>query len=396
MVYLTPMEVPKEYQNLSVLIVDDVFNVRNMIRGMLKKMGFNEFMEAEDGYQAIELISNQVVDLILCDWNMPKMNGIDLLKMVRNNPAFQNLPFIMVTGEVSEHTVAEAAETEVDAYIVKPFSVGQLGSKITDILRARDEISDIDLHLEKGRSYAITKQFANAKQEYQAALKINPSSPRTMLEMGRLYENQGNDQQAKHYYLRAIKVEPKYLKGHEALAKLYQALGDNKNHLKYLKKAVAISPRNLERKMLLGESLIKNGDKDEAVKILGDVLKDAAEQFAHIAQRVGQTFLAIQAYDDAEKAFSQALHSDPHNLYLFNDLGIAFRKQGKFDEAVRNYTLALKIAPEDENILYNLARAYYEGGDKNNAITMLENAIEVKPDFKEAASLLKKIKANKK
>jgi CheY-like chemotaxis protein len=339
------MQDSQGYKGLSVLIIDDVFNVRNMIRTMLKQVGFSEFMEAEDGYQAVELLTSQVVDLILCDWNMPKMKGIDVLKFVRRKPELQNLPFIMVTGEVSEQIVAEAAETEVDAYLVKPFSLEQLRSKVVQILETKNEVSDIETHLRQGRSFAITKQFAKAQAEFEKALKINPSSPRTMLEIGRLYEEQGNDRQARQYYHRAVKVSPRYLRGHEALARIYQALGDTEKHLKYLKNTVAISPRNMERKMLLGETLIKSGNKEEAKEVLGGVLKEAAEQFAHIAQRVGQSLMAIEAFEVAEKAFAKAVSSDPNNLNLYNDLGIAFRKQGKYKEAVRNYTRALQDRP---------------------------------------------------
>lgn len=383
------MRIPDEYKHLSVLIVDDVFNVRNMIRTMLKQLGFSDFVEANDGYAAVEKLATNTVDVVLCDWNMPKMKGIDVLKFVRGHKELHHMPFVMITGEMTEEIVAEAAETEVDAYLVKPFTMEQLGSKILQLLTSRKELTGIDAHLQRGRAYVTTKQFDKAKQEFEEALQLNPRSPRTMLEIGRLYEEQGNDSQAKEYYHRAVEVSPQFLRGYEALAKLYQALGDTESHLKYLDKAVSISPRNLERRLMLGETLIKTGNKDEAKKVLARVLEEAAEQYAEIAQRVGQSLLAIEAYDVAEEAFSRALDSDPQNLHLFNDLGIAFRKQGKFKEAVANYLRALKIAPKDENLLYNLARAHHEGGDKAMALKTVQKALKINPNFKEAKQLVK-------
>jgi tetratricopeptide (TPR) repeat protein len=376
------------YKSLTALVVDDVFNVRAMLKNMLRQLGFGDIVEASSGEKAVEVLTQQVVDLVLCDWNMPGMKGVDVLKFVRKQPETSNLPFIMVTGEISEAVVAEAAETEVDGYLVKPFNMQSLTQRIQQVLHQHREVSEIDQHLAQGRAYITTRQFDKASAEFKAALKINPKSPRTLLEIGKLYEEQGNDVQAREFYNRSVKVQPKFLKGHQALAKIYKALGDQESHLQHLEQAVKISPRNLERRFMLGQAHMESGNPEEAKKVLGEVLEEATKQYSSIAERVGEALLKMGAYEVAEQAFSKALDANPNNLHLFNQLGIAYRRQGKFDEAVSNYMRALKLAPKDENLLYNLGRAYYDGRRFDESIKILQRALKLNPEFQEARELM--------
>lgn len=113
--------------NTRVLIVDDMASIRDLVRNQLKTMNFNEIMEAEDGIQAWTIIENQYaqanpIELVISDWNMPNMKGLELLKKVRSNQQFVQLPFILLTSEAEREQVTEAVMAGVSQYIVKPFS----------------------------------------------------------------------------------------------------------------------------------------------------------------------------------------------------------------------------------------------------------------------------------
>ncbi len=382
----------ERYKHLNVLVVDDVFNVRTMLKNMLRQLGFSEMVEAGSGQEAVEKLVQEVVDLVMCDWNMPGMKGIDVLRFVRGRPETANLPFIMVTGEMSEAVVAEAAETDVDAYLIKPFNLQQLQRSVSQVLVSHKELSAIDQHLERGRSYITTRQFDRAHQEFKAALAVNPKSPRTLLEIGKLYQERGNDTRAKEFFGRALHFQPKFLRAHEALAELYLALGDKENHLKHLEAASRISPRNLERRLLLGEAMMNNGKADEARELFKQILEDASKQYSEIAERVGDALMSLGAFEVAEQAFAKALDGRPGNLHLFNQLGIAYRRQRKFDQAISNYQQALRIAPDDENLYYNLALAYDDSGQKAKAAKSVAKALKINPKLAEAHELAKKLK----
>lgn len=119
--------------NMSVLIVDDFATMRRILKNILTQLGFKNFHEADDGSVAWELLQKEPVDFIVCDWNMPKMAGIDLLKKVRASEEFKDVPFLMVTAEAQKHNIVEAVKARVTNYIVKPFTPEVLGEKIDKI-----------------------------------------------------------------------------------------------------------------------------------------------------------------------------------------------------------------------------------------------------------------------
>lgn len=124
-----------DYKKLNILIADDARVARQILKNMLTEAGFANFQEAEDGTKALEILKKGGVDIVLSDWNMPGMTGLDLLKAVRAAPAMASLPFIMVTAERMEANIVEAVQAGVSGYIKKPFGSKELDTKIRQALR---------------------------------------------------------------------------------------------------------------------------------------------------------------------------------------------------------------------------------------------------------------------
>ncbi len=123
--------------DLCILVVDDFQSMRSMIKNLLGKLGFTNTLEAGDGANAWELLGQHRVDLIISDWNMPQMKGIDLLRKVRESKDYAHIPFLMVTAEGYKENLVEAVKAGVSGYIVKPFSPADLQGKISKILAKR-------------------------------------------------------------------------------------------------------------------------------------------------------------------------------------------------------------------------------------------------------------------
>lgn len=117
-------------KEMPILVVDDFVTMRKVVKNCLKSIGFTNIEEAEDGQKALLKLQASKFDLVISDWNMPVMMGIDLLKAVRADPVIGKIPFIMVTAESQKENVIEAAKAGVSNYIVKPFSPDQLQSKL--------------------------------------------------------------------------------------------------------------------------------------------------------------------------------------------------------------------------------------------------------------------------
>jgi two-component system chemotaxis response regulator CheY len=119
--------------SMKVLVVDDFATMRRIVKGVLNQLGFNSIVEAEDGSNALDTLKKEKVGLIVSDWNMPKMTGLDLLKAVRGDDTLKEIPFIMVTAEGQKENVVEAVKAGVSNYIVKPFTPETFSEKLEKV-----------------------------------------------------------------------------------------------------------------------------------------------------------------------------------------------------------------------------------------------------------------------
>ncbi|MGQ9687511.1 MAG: chemotaxis response regulator CheY [Desulfobaccales bacterium] len=120
---------------MKVLVVDDFATMRKIVRNILKQIGFENITEAEDGNVALQVLKNENVGLVVTDWNMPNMSGLDLLRIIRQNPKTAQVPVLMVTAEGLKENVLEAVKAGVNNYVVKPFTAEVLQEKIEAIFK---------------------------------------------------------------------------------------------------------------------------------------------------------------------------------------------------------------------------------------------------------------------
>jgi len=118
---------------MKILIVDDFSTMRRIIKNLMRDLGFNNTFEADDGTTALPMLKNGDYDFLVTDWNMPGMQGIDLLRAVRADPSMSTLPVLLVTAESKKDQIVMAAEAGVNGYIVKPFTAATLEEKIKKI-----------------------------------------------------------------------------------------------------------------------------------------------------------------------------------------------------------------------------------------------------------------------
>ena len=125
---------------LHFLVVDDFSTMRRIISGLLKELGYAKIREAEDGEKALRQLQlaqqpdATPIDFVITDWNMPLMDGLELLKAIREDAALWHLPVLMVTAESKRENIIAAAQAGADGYIVKPFNAATLKEKLDKIL----------------------------------------------------------------------------------------------------------------------------------------------------------------------------------------------------------------------------------------------------------------------
>lgn len=119
---------------MRLLVVDDSSTMRRIVKNSLKSVGYDNVVEAENGEGALARLQAEKVDLVVTDWNMPVMNGLELVAAMRSSPALKEIPVLMVTTVAEKEEILKAMQAGVNNYVVKPFDAATLKKKIDQIV----------------------------------------------------------------------------------------------------------------------------------------------------------------------------------------------------------------------------------------------------------------------
>lgn|SRR5690606_29498358 len=120
-------------KNMNILVVDDFPTMRRIVRSLLKELGFGNVDEAEDGQEALSKLRKGGFGLVVSDWNMPNLDGLEMLKVIRSDNDLKQLPVLMITAEAKKENIIAAAQAGASGYVVKPFTAATLEEKLNKI-----------------------------------------------------------------------------------------------------------------------------------------------------------------------------------------------------------------------------------------------------------------------
>ena len=236
-----------DMQHMNVLIVDDMENMCKAIRSMLKVLNIGgQVIYAFNGLDAWKILERgEQIDLAIIDWNMPVMTGVELLGRIRDDRKLRDLPVVMVTAEANREIVAEAAESDIDAYILKPVTVKALEDRIKLVITKANCPPPMLLHLKNSRTLEEGGHIDKAIDEARLAMDANPSSSRPVRELGYLYLKKNDLEGAEKLFLKAVQMNSMDVFAFHYLGDIYLKKGDMDSAAKYYERAMVISPRHL-------------------------------------------------------------------------------------------------------------------------------------------------------
>jgi two-component system chemotaxis response regulator CheY len=291
------MKFDKNIKKMKILITDDFTNMRRTVKNMLRQIGFENMEEADDGDDALAKLQSGLFGFLILDWNMPRMPGIQVVRAVRADNNLRHLPILMVTAENWEDEIVEAAEEQVDGYIIKPFVTKTLEDKIAEILEKVKNPPEGEVIFDKGIDFLDKKMYDEAKTEFEKALKIKPNSAKAAYFLGLAHFEKGELDKAEEFFKTAISYNQRYVKAHHSLGELMYKKGDIKRAISQLEQASSISPRAPHRQILLGELYIKEKRYSDALS----VFKRAIEQAFSTAETKEKIKEMVKGLPDDEK-----------------------------------------------------------------------------------------------
>jgi len=124
----------------TVLVVDDYSATRRILASLIKSFSSYQVIEAQDGQEAVQKLAEGGIDCVVSDWDMPHMDGMELLKHVRSNKSLKHLPFLMVSAEGHRSNIARVTEAGADAYLLKPFTPAALYTKLKQVCERTSKV----------------------------------------------------------------------------------------------------------------------------------------------------------------------------------------------------------------------------------------------------------------
>ena len=305
-----------QLDTMSILIVDDMESMRKSIRGMLKVLHIGKNVRlAENGREGWKIINETPIDLAIVDWNMPVMKGIELLDLIRSSKEYRDMPVIMITAEAEKNIVVEAAESDIDGYLLKPLTTQSLEERLLSVVKLANEPGKATLHLLKARDLEENGDIVQAIAEVKEALKERPSSSRILRKLGQLYSMKGQDDVAEKCLLKAVGVNSQDAISRYILSELFMKKEDLTSAVKFYDQAIAINPRHISRGIDMGQLLLKKGMGSDAFMIFQKVIMYSDKNFAH-AEKAAESCIAAGEYGYARTLLESVIEGNPERYDL--------------------------------------------------------------------------------
>ncbi len=383
------MSANEEKKDYRFLIVDDRTQMLTMIRGMLKAGGYKKIACADTAREALRIIKKYPVDFIIADWHMPNMTGIELLTVIRKDPAYCDIPFLMITGEMTKEKVVYALEEGVDGYLIKPISQNQVITAVRNILHEKSYPGSTRYRIKKLRHLELRKKYDEAVTLAQEILKKD-ENPEAFLVLSKCYLHKKDYKNATKYAQKVLKIK-KDSRALHLLGKIYMAQEKYDEAIEYLNQSSEINPLNLARKIEIGKVYLKLGLRDEAAETFRTVEESETTDLNRVD--MGAAYLSHGHVTKAGEYLEQTADPIPETVVVFNKYAIELRKLEQYKESLKQYKKCLRIEPESYILHYNLGRAYFEMQKYGEARKALEDALRLKPDHEESKKLLAHVKS---
>ena len=310
---------------------------------VLKGLGYMKIAETGDAVSTWNFLKKHDVEIVFADWMLGQFDGLVLLKIMMADSKLSAIPLVLLCSTINREMVIDAGHSGVSAILVKPFVPETIEDKLEslfEVFHDKEKDAASKALMEAGKACMEKGDYDTAIEKFSKILELY-ENPEVYYNIGYIRASQKRYDESIIAFRRAISIDQKF-------AEAYQALG---------------------------EVYLKSGMNNKAEELM---------------QRAGQIYMEKNMTKEAELAFHEVLKLNPKTTNIYNSLGILYRRNRDYPNAIQAYEKAMRVDPEDENIFFNLGRAHFEGGIMKRAKLYLHRAVEICPDFTEAALLLEK------
>jgi CheY-like chemotaxis protein len=378
-------------ETMSILVVDDMKSMRLTMRKMLQNLKIGKTLRfAENGKEGLEILHSARCDIAIIDWNMPVMNGIEMLEIIRNDKALRDLPVIMVTAEAERDIVSEVAETEIDGYLLKPLTLSSLDNKIKSVVEKANNPDPATKHRIKARDLEENGNFDEAIEQIRIALVHKPSASRLLRQLGLLHFSVGKPDIAEKCLLKAASVNRQDTMTRARLAEYYISKNELEKAGRYYLELMSLSARYFDQGLDLAEKLLKKGSKQLSIDLFSKIIA-LSKKYILIREKVIDICMANDEIEFPLQLLEQAIKENPSNYDIIYKTGLVYLEIGNTQKALEYFLDVDRHVRGHEDVKFNIAKIYFADQKLLQADDYLNQIIRINPKHKAAIDLRKEI-----
>lgn len=378
-----------DINKMNVLIVDDMENMCKSIRNMMKILKYgSSFTLCYSGELALKAMSQRDFDLAIIDWNMPKIKGIEVLEHIRNNKKLRDMPVIMITAESNKEIVAEAAESDIDAYILKPLTVKSLENKIKGVIEKYNTPPKFMVLLKEARELAESGELDKAIEISKKAIIAEPKSSRPIRVLGSLFYKKNEMTNAEKCFLRAAKMNRLDVYAYHHLGEIYLKKNDIEKAGKFFERAMKISPRHYERAFNFAKILLANNNIAKAKPLFNKVFELAEDPLVQ-KEEVAFLYLKHKHYEDSLELLEELQTFYPERTDVLLTIARIYNNFKQPGKVIDYCTKITKTEPENFEANLMLAKSFMAMKQALRADEILRKLEKIMPTNEEVKKLLK-------
>lgn len=391
------------FRDYAVLLAAEQTNL-SRYKEMLEPMGFGGIETIDDGKRIPELLKKVKPKLVVAASDLYAGSEPGLLTSIRKEEAARDIPFLIIGGHEDPAALDPGKNGDgigpVKA-VGEPQNQAELSQAVLELLdplidpKQEEAYGLIDEALEKAGSGDLN----NAVEKYYKALGLYDRHLGAWLKLAGLLAELDRHDEVEIAYMAALETDSNSLQAYFGLAEHYEVSQQYEQTVGILKHALSIaqkvkaSGKSLARiNFFIGEFELRLKRLTNAKDSFDKAIENNPDD-AQLRADIGDAYADKGHYEESEGHYQAALEFDPNLAHVFNKLGIAYRRQKKYDKAFELYNNARRHHPKDENLMFNMARTQYEANQMTDAIALLEKALDISPDFKEAGLLLGKLRS---
>jgi len=345
---------------------------------------------AENGKEGLELLNNSNFDIAIIDWNMPVMNGVKMLEKIRKDPAIRDLPVVMITAESQRDIVSEVAETEIDAYLLKPLTLSALDEKIKAVINKANYPDPVTIHRLKARELEEKEDYIGAIEEIKTALTYNPSASRLLRQMGILHFRIKKPAIAVRCLLKAASVNKQDVISRVHLADYYIKKNQLEKAGPLFLEILTLSTKYSAQALDYAEKLLIRGSRDLALNLFSKIIVRSKKQNS-VREEVIDICLNRNELEYPLSLLEQSIKENPSSYDMIYKLGVVYLESDDIDKALNSFVNVDRHVRGHIDAKLQIAKIFIAQGKVFQADNYLNQILRIEQKNEAALELRKEI-----